>query len=63
MERGRRFTNLLADFAALLGQLPVRVGNRGELGERRLLGRFEAAGKHEDSEDHHYTHGDRVHIL
>lgn len=60
---GCRFTNLLADLATLSGEPPVRVGARGELRERRLLGLLEAEDEDENSAYQHNTHRDRVRVL
>lgn len=62
-QKRHRFANLLANLATLLGEFSVHVGARGQLRERRLFGLLEAEGEHENGENQHDTHGDRVYVL
>lgn len=62
-KKRRHFANLLADLATLLGEFSVHVRARGQLRERRLFGLLEAEGEHENGENQHDTHGDRVYVL
>lgn len=56
-------TNLFADFTALLGELPIRVGTGGELSERRLLGISETEDVYKNGADEHSGHKDHVFIV